>query len=75
MLKYLSVPAFIASLAIGLFFIYIWGADTKEVFVYPSPETVNNVLFQDHANQCFQLKPTEVDCPSNESEIFKIPVQ
>lgn len=68
----ISLPAFLISLAIGLFFVYVMGADRKEVVVYPGPETVNNVLFKDNANQCFQMEAKEVGCPI---DAFEVPVQ
>jgi hypothetical protein len=74
-LKYISLPIFIISLAVGLFFVYIWGPETKTIYIYPSPENVEKILFKDNADNCFYLKPQEVKCPSNESNIFTIPVQ
>jgi hypothetical protein len=72
MIECLSLPAFIISLAIGLFFIYIWGPEIKTVYVYPSPDNVDKMLFQDKANQCFQLEQQEVSCPEDESQIFNV---
>ncbi len=71
----ISLPAFLISLAIGLFVVYVWGADKRQVYVYPSPDKVNEVLFQDNSNQCFQLQATEVSCPSDEDKLFEIPIQ
>jgi hypothetical protein len=66
---------FLISFAIGLFFVYIWGAETKTVYIYPSPETVNKVLFKDNANNCFYFEEEVVDCPTDESQISTIPIQ
>lgn len=71
----ISLPAFLISLAIGLFVVYVWGADKREVIVYPSPDKINEVLFKDSAGQCFQMQAKEVGCPLNDDETFKVPVQ
>ena len=69
---YISVPVFIISLAVGLFFVYILGPETKTVFIYPSPENVDKILFKDKADNCFQLQQEEVECPSDFSLLAKI---
>ena len=74
-LDYISFPLFFISLAIGLFFIYIWGPEMKTIYIYPSPENVEKILFKDNADNCFYLKSTEVKCPSDLSKISTIPIQ
>jgi hypothetical protein len=73
--KYISLPIFLLSFAIGLFFIYVLGPDNKTIYVYPSPETVDTVLFQDNADNCFELQEKEIKCPTNPAEIFTVPIQ
>ena len=73
--RYISVPVFLISFAIGLFFIYILGPEMKDIFIYPSPETVNKVLFKDKAENCFYFEEKEVKCPSDESQISSLPLQ
>ncbi len=73
--KYISLPLFLSSLAIGLFVVYIWGPETKTIFIYPSPENVEKILFKDNANNCFYLKPVEVKCPADASTISTVPIQ
>lgn len=74
-LNYISLPVFIISFAIGLFFVYILGTEMKTVYVYPSPDIINNILFKDNANNCFKLEQKEITCPKDESNIFKVPIQ
>jgi hypothetical protein len=73
--RYISVPVFLISFAIGLFFIYILGPEIKDIFIYPSPETVNKVLFKDKADNCFYFEEEELKCPSDESQISSLPLQ
>ena len=74
-LDYISFPIFIVSLAVGLFVVYIWGPETKTIFIYPSPENVEKILFKDNAENCFYLNPVEVKCPTDPSQISIMPVQ
>jgi hypothetical protein len=73
--RYISVPVFLISFSIGLFFIYILGPEMKDIFIYPSPETVNKVLFKDKADNCFYFEEEELKCPSDESQISSLPLQ
>jgi hypothetical protein len=66
--KYISLPVFIISLAFGLFFVYVYGEDLSPVYVYPSPENVNKILYQDKADNCFQYKAVEVECTPDAKE-------
>ena len=71
----ISFHIFIISFSIGLFFAYILGPEKKTIYIYPSPDTVNTVLFKDKANNCFSFEEEIVECPSNENEISVIPIQ
>ena len=74
-IEYISIPVFLVSFAIGIFFVYILGPEMKSIYIYPSPETVNKVLFKDKANNCFYFKEEEVDCPSDNLKLSFIPMQ
>ena len=71
----ISLPIFLISFAIGLFFVYILGPDMKVVYVYPTPENIHSILFKDKADNCFEFKQEEVDCPQDEGMISSIPIQ
>lgn len=73
--KYISLPVFLSSFAIGLFFIYIIGPESKTIYIYPSPDNYLKTQYKDVSNQCFQFKPLETECPINPFTIKSIPVQ
>ena len=75
LLNYISLPVFFISFAIGLFFVYIFGPENKTIFIYPSPENVDKILFKDKANNCFYFEEEIVECPKDESQISTIPIQ
>jgi hypothetical protein len=75
LLNYLSLPVFLISFAVGLFFVYILGPETKRIYIYPSPENINKVLFKDKADNCFAFNEEIVECPKDISKISTIPMQ
>jgi hypothetical protein len=74
-LNYISIPIFLVSFAIGLLFIYALGPEMKKIYIYPSPENVDKVLFKDKADNCFNFEEVIVKCPKDEKLISKIPIQ
>ena len=75
MLNYISLPLFLISFCVGLFFIYILGPDMKTIYVYPTPENVDEILFKDKADNCFYFEEVDVKCPTDTSLISEIPIQ
>jgi hypothetical protein len=74
-LNYISLPIFLISFTVGLLFIYLLGPEIKTVFIYPSPENVDKVLFKDKAQNCFYFEQEVVECPKDQNLISKIPMQ
>lgn len=75
LLQYISIPVFLLSFAVGLFFIYVLGPEMKTVYIYPSPENLNRILYKDKAANCFTFEEEQVECPRDESLLSKIPIQ
>ncbi len=72
---YISIPIFLISFAIGIFFVYVGGTEGKEILIYPTPSNKDDYLYKDKANQCFIFQPEEVDCHFNPLSVKTIPVQ
>ncbi len=73
--NFINLYIFLISFAIGIFFVYIYGPDMKTIYIYPSPENVDKILFKDNADNCFHFDPIEVPCPKVSSLINEIPIQ
>ena len=74
-IKYISIPIFLVSFAVGLFFAYILGPEVKKIYIYPSPENVDKILFKDKADNCFYFEEQDTECPTDETKIFSVPIQ
>ena len=75
LLDYISLPVFLASFALGLFFVYVLGAEEKIIYVYPTPYNSNTVQYKDGMDECFEYKPIVTKCPLNPFYIKTIPIQ
>jgi hypothetical protein len=73
--NYISLPIFLISFAIGILFVYMLGPETKQIYIYPTPENVDKILFKDKAENCFQFEEEVVDCPSDPSKISDPSIQ
>lgn len=73
--KYISLPVFLISFSIGLFFIYVLGPDVNTVYVYPSPQNYKYTQYKDKSKQCFEFDPVETTCPINPLSIKTVPIQ
>ena len=59
----------------GLFLTYITNPPTRTIFVFPTPENVDEIIFKDKSDNCFSFEANEVECPSNPDDISKYDVQ
>jgi len=75
LLNYISLPIFLISFTIGLLFVYLMGPEMKNIYIYPSPENVNKILFKDKANNCFYFEEENIECPKDKNMISTIPIQ
>lgn len=75
LLNYISLPIFLVSFVLGLLFVYVLGPEMKTIYIYPTPENVDKILFKDKADNCFYFKEEMVECPSDVSLISEAPIQ
>jgi hypothetical protein len=73
--KYISLPVFLISLAVGILSVYLWGVDRKVVYVFPTPENSSHVQYQDHNDTCYHYTYKKVTCPKDSTKISDIPLQ
>ena len=73
--KFISFPVFLLSLAIGLFVVYLSSPDTKNIYVYPTPENIDKFIWQDGAGNCYGWEAKEVKKPNDVKNIKTIPIQ
>jgi hypothetical protein len=73
--KYICFYTFLISFSIGLFFVYILGPKTKTIYIYPTLDNYVKYQYKDRTGQCFEYKPSEVDCPLNPLSVKTIPIQ
>jgi hypothetical protein len=74
-LKYINFPVFFISLAIGIFFVYIFENGSRQIYVYPTPDNVDTIQYKDATNTCFAVKQEKVMCPESDLHISKITAQ
>jgi hypothetical protein len=73
-LKFIHLKTFIISFILGLSIMVFTNAHKKKIYVYPTPETVDNLLYKDKADNCYIYKQSIVKCPTPK-KIFNIPLQ
>ena len=73
-MKFISVPIFIVSLAFGLFFVYITNPEPTTIIVYPTPDNINKIQYQDKGGTCHNFVAKEIECPKDSQKIMNYPV-
>tara|TARA_B100000035_G_scaffold315065_1_gene333726 strand:+ start:1415 stop:1648 length:234 start_codon:yes stop_codon:yes gene_type:complete len=73
--KYIDVKIFLASLALGLFAVYVTVPKNKKIYVYPNPENIDVLQYKDKTGTCFSFQQKEVQCPRDEKKIETIKPQ
>ena len=73
--KSFNAKAFIISLAVGIFFVYISSPENMVLLIYPNPDNVDTYLFKDKTDTCYKYMSNEIKCPERDSLIMKYPIQ
>jgi hypothetical protein len=74
-MKYIDLKVFLVSFLFGLFIVYVLMPNTSTVYVYPTPDNIDVIQYQDRADNCFSVKQQEVECPTESGRMFGIPMQ
>jgi hypothetical protein len=67
--KYINIPVFFLSLAIGLIGVYMSDPFKRKVYLYPSPDNVDILQYKDKTGACFVYEQTPVECPAKTTKI------
>jgi hypothetical protein len=70
----IRVDWFIASLALGLFIVYVWNPPPQVVVKFPSPHNAGHVVYRNKEHECFKYRAKKVNCPSNNAVLKPQPV-
>ena len=74
--KYVNLPVFLISFAVGVFAVYVTLPDTRRILVYPSPDNIDIIQYKDKANHCFRFRETTTSCPTSSNRTAAtVPVQ
>lgn len=66
-MKYINIPIFILSLAVGLFFVYTMGkSQIKDIYVFPTPDNIHQIQYMDKTENCFNFEAKEAACNGKE---------
>ena len=73
--KYINFPVFLVSLAIGILFVYLFQPELNVIYVYPTPDNQNKILYKDKTDNCFKFNAEQVKCPDDKTKIKNIQIQ
>ena len=74
-MKFLNVPLFLISLAVGIFMTYVYTPHPRIIYVYPTPDNIGRLQYKDKNGMCFKFGATELNCPADKTKIQKYPMQ
>lgn len=74
-LKPLNVLLFVLSFALGSYYIMYVTPEKRRIYVFPTPENVDELQYTDLAENCFKYEPQKVSCPKDKSKIANYKVQ
>ena len=75
MIKPLSILLFIVSLSLGVYYINYMAPPRRKIFVFPTPENVDDLQYTDLSQTCFKYDTKKVQCPKDPSKISNYVVQ
>lgn len=73
--RFISVPTFFISFFIGVMIVNLIKIPQRDIYVYPTLDVANKLLYRDQAKQCFEFTHNEIPCPADKNKIKEIPIQ
>lgn len=73
--KYINPYAFFISFCIGMLWVYTMTSNPDVIYIMPTPDNENSVIYKDRTDTCFKYKSETVECPSESSKINNYDVQ
>ena len=67
-MKYFHFPTFLLAFILGLVFVYLSNPDLQTIFVYPTPDISDKLLYQDDSEICFKITPLQKPCSKKTKE-------
>jgi hypothetical protein len=61
----INYHVFLYSLIFGILISYIFQKKKRIIYVYPTPENLDEIQYKDKTNTCFSFKMKNVKCPNN----------
>jgi hypothetical protein len=71
--KYINISIFLLTFLLGLIYIYCFDYKRK-VEVYPTPHNIDKIEYKDEAENCFNYRIKDVECPSDKNKIKLLPL-
>lgn len=75
MLTYIDPFYFFLALFIGMFFVYISTPLPDIIIKYPTPDKIDELIYQDDSDTCYKYNAKEVSCPLDKSKIKHFDIQ
>lgn len=67
-MKYFHIPTFIISLSLGLLYVYLNQPTLQPIYVYPQPNQLEPIQYQDKAKRCYMYEAKEKPCNASAVE-------
>lgn len=70
----INVIIFLITLALGILYVYAMHPEPKIIVKHPTPDNVNDLIYQDDHENCYKYKAMEIECPADKSLINDHPL-
>lgn len=75
MIDIITVLLFITSLTMGVVYISYSSPQKRKIYVFPTPDNIEQLQYTDLAKNCFKYQAQSVKCPTDPKKISNYNVQ